>query len=85
MASQMEASGLKRLLESLPAGVRRPKPRSAAHRLRQEHAALLRLSHDAIIVSTAENGIELWSQGAAALYGYTGACFTVAFPLPPQR
>jgi PAS domain S-box-containing protein len=37
----------------------------------EEQAALLRLSHDAIIVWTAANGVELWSEGAAGLYGFT--------------
>jgi PAS domain S-box-containing protein len=37
----------------------------------EEHAALLRLSQDAVIVWTASRGIELWSQGAARLYGFT--------------
>ena len=35
----------------------------------EEQAALLRLSHDAIIVWTAANGVELWSEGAAASMG----------------
>lgn len=37
----------------------------------EQHAALLRLSHDAIIVWTAAQGVELWSEGATHLYGFT--------------
>jgi PAS domain S-box-containing protein len=39
----------------------------------EEHAALLQLSDDAIIVWTAARGVELWSKGACTLYGFTAA------------
>lgn len=42
-----------------------------AKRQSEEHAALLHLSHDAIIVWTVSGGIELWSEGATKLYGFT--------------
>lgn len=39
--------------------------------LLQQQAALLQLTHDAIIVTNMQDEIEFWNNGAASMFGYT--------------